>query len=270
MVTDPICPTCDTPFFNKAVICPTCRNRLEQELAEVDSVLADLDVTLTKQSVTRSHGGDTEQDATPTPFHVGASKAADNLRLILISWAGLVQDQTGNQYHGDGTSESIASYLLNYVDWLAKHEAAADCYREVLYATGQCRRVVDIQPGRRIIGLCGSRIDNIPCTETVWAVEGHATVRCRTCGTEWDVRERRLDSYMKATNTAQDTSTLTRAFNHDGIAITTQRIHQWVHRGFLQPTRPGGKRFIVAHVAALVQRSENRERLQLWDQGENT
>jgi uncharacterized Zn finger protein (UPF0148 family) len=268
MTSDPICPTCEAPFFNNAVICPTCRNRLEQELAEVDSLLDDLDVTLTKQSQTRSQGGDTEQDATPTPFHVGASNAAGNLSSILTSWAALVQEETGHRYVGDGSSQSVASYLLCHVDWLANHEAAEDCYREVLDATAQCKRVVDIQPGRRIIGVCGSRINAVTCTETVWATEGHSTVRCRTCGAEWDVRERRLDSYLKATNTAQDTPTLTRAFNHDGIAVTTDRIYQWVRRGFLEPTRPGGKRFVVAHVAKLIQMSENREKLGLWEEKE--
>lgn len=258
-MTDPLCPTCEAPFFNNAVICPACRNRLEQYFAETDSLLDDLDVTLTKQSQTRSHGGTGELDDTPTPFHVGASNAGENLARIYMSWAALVQDELGRPYVGRPTARDAASYLLHHVDWLANHEAAPDCFNEVAAACRRIERVIDIDPERRFIGVCGADVELGPCDEILWAFEGRDTVQCRLCGTLWDAKQRRLQTYLDATDWVTDGPTLTRAFFKDGIALTTGQIRTWAARGFLTPERP--RRYVVAHVARLVRMSAAGERL---------
>lgn len=254
MTDDPPCPVCESPLYDNATICNACRNYLETCLLEVGRLMNDLDVTLTKQSQTRSHQASTELDPTPTPFHVGASKVGQDLRATMAAWCALVRDGTGHAFTRKPSPVNLAAYLVVHLPWLAHHEAAPDAYNEVTAACQAIEKVIDIDPGTRIVGICGHETEDGPCPQTVWAHLYAATVQCMSCGQLWDVRERRLESYAHAYTTAATATTITRAFMVDGIAISAHRLAVWAGRGLLTPAAP--RRYVVAHVARLIQLSE--------------
>lgn len=264
MTTEPTCPVCEAVVYNNDTICNRCRNRLETCLLETGSLMRDLDVTLCKQSKVIHNHASTELDPTPTVFHVGASNAGHELRMMLGTWCTLILDGTGHKFTNKPTPVNLAAYIVHHLHWLAQHEAAPDAVTELTDAYHAVEQVIDVDPETRIVGVCGHDTETGPCPQTLWAHLYASTVQCRTCGQLWDVRGRRLESYAQAFTTAADPPTITRAFKTDGIALTTDRIRQWARRGLLEPVRPN--RYVVAHVARLLQLSEAGTKLTVYNE----
>jgi len=288
MTTETQCPTCTRTNYTDATICPACRNYLETCLLETSSLLDDLDVTLTKQAQTRGHGMSDEIDPVKFMYNIGASNAADRHKHVLMSWAALVRDEDGQwlpvvdqtgkpirrpgdhhhikmwrpteRYTGKPTAQDAAAYLLRHLQFLTHHDAAADAYDEITTACQQIERVMDIQPGRMLVGECTTGLQHgTPCSTILWAAPHTTKTTCPTCDTVWDVKTRRLHTYRQATHTAATATTITRALNLGGIAIDAHRIHVWASRGLLTPAAP--RRYIVGHVARLIMLAEAGEKL---------
>jgi hypothetical protein len=263
------CPIDGRPTPNNMVICPTCEETLDRNLGELDALLEDLDVALTRQARKRPTSGTGERDDRPLPFELGASKAAGELKAVLVGWARLVSEEREVDLTCRDTSQSIASWLMHHTHWLACHPAAADAWCEIITAVNTIRRVIDSPETKRFIGPCGYVFEGVECTDTLWAVDGSETARCRTCGTIWDARERMLDALANATRVAQDATTLSRSFTLRGIAIDSLRIRNWARptRGLLTAhgiSERGKPAYIVAHVARLIQLHEAGQKLSPW------
>jgi len=288
------CPVDGKPLTNNAVICTDCAETLDRSLGDLGSLLEDLDTALARQSRKRpARGMGMERDDSPLPYDLGASKASGDLKGVLVGWARLVSEERPSakrQYrrgkvlvtldgkpvllHLDHTqltcadnSSSIADWLMHHVTWLARHDAAADAYSEIVGAVNNIRRTIDIAPDTRYIGPCGTIRDGWECTETLWALEGSDNAKCRTCGTQWDARSRTLQALAHAGTVAQDATTLSRSFALRGIALETKRIRNWADRKYLAgagTSHRGHRTYIVAHVARLVQLYEAGQKLTPW------
>ncbi|MBT2537223.1 hypothetical protein [Arthrobacter sp. ISL-69] len=284
------CPVDGKPLHNNAVICGDCEQTMDRALGDLGSLLEDLDTALSRQSRKRPARGNHERDDKPLPYELGASNAASNLKAVLVAWARLVSDERPSTYerviivddettevrtfHLDhtpltckDTSESISSWLMHHVTWLAHHEAAADAYSEIVGAVNNIRRTIDIAPDTRYVGPCGSVLDGIECTETLYALEGSDDATCRTCGTRWDTRARTLQTLSRALTVAQDATTLSRSFALRGIALDTKRIRNWADRKYLAgagTSHRGHRTYIIAHVARLIQLYETGQKLTPW------
>lgn len=248
------CPITGEPLRDNQTISATALAAIEQALAEVDWLTADLDIVLTKQAKARPQGGG-ERDDTPLPYNQRASEAGGNLKAVLVGWARLISEETDTLLLCRDTSPSIASWLLHHLDWLVRYVAAPDAYSEIVGAVNNIRATIDLDPNREYLGICGSVFEGIECADEVWLIDGDdrpAWVNCRTCGTTWEVIPRRIDQLAKALEYSADRVTLSKAFTHKGIALERTRLDSWVKRGHLSPTYPGGRRFTVAHVARLL------------------
>jgi hypothetical protein len=264
------CPITGEPLRDNQTISTTALNAIEQALAEVDWLLEDLDVVLSKQSKARPTGAG-ERDDRPLPYNVGASEAAGTLKAILVGWARLISEETDTLLLCRDTSQSIASWLLHHLDWLGRYEAAPDAYSEIVGAVNHIRRLIDLDPNREYLGICGGVLDGIECVDEVWLIEDDDAgpwVNCRTCGTGWEIIPRRIDQLAKALEHAADRVTLSKAFTNKGVALERTRLDSWVKRGYLHPTFPGGRRFTVAHVARLLRMSWAGEKLSAIEESE--
>jgi hypothetical protein len=294
------CPVDGKPLTNNAVICADCEQTLDRSLGDLGSLLEDLDTALARQSRKRpARGVDMERDDSPLPYDLGASKASSALKGYLVGWARLVSEERPSaklQYrrgkvlirkngqpiltHLDHTpltcednSSSIADWLMHHVTWLARHEAAADAYSEIVGAVNNIRRTIDIAPDTRYVGPCGAVIDGWECTETLYALEGSDAAQCRTCGTQWDARSRTLQTLESASTVAQDATTLSRSFALRGIALDTKRIRNWADRKYLAgagTSHRGHRTYIIAHVARLVTLYEAGQKLTPWPEEQET
>ena len=303
------CPIDGKPLTNNAVICADCADVLDRSLGDLGSLLEDLDTALARQSRKRpARGVNMERDDKPLPYDIGASRAASELKGYLVGWARLVSEERPSakrQYrrgkilvtldgkpvllHLDHTpltcednSSSIADWLMHHVAWLARHEAAADAYSEIVGAVNNIRRTIDIAPDTRYVGPCGATFEvdggadykeTVECTETLYALEGSDDAQCRTCGTQWDARSRTLQTLAHAGTVAQDATTLSRSFALRGIALETKRIRNWADRKYLAgagTSHRGHRTYIVAHVARLVQLYEAGQKLTPWPTEQET
>jgi hypothetical protein len=270
------CPVDGRPLANSAVICTTCEGTLERALGDLDSLLDDLDTTLTRQARKRPTRGSYTSDGPPLPFDERASEAARDLRTLLKDWVSLVAEGIADEGRFvalpmSATAKTLSSWLMNHTHWIACHDTAPDAYSEIVAAVNNIRRTIDIAPDTRYIGPCLSDMDGVECTETLYALEGSDTVRCRTCTTVWDVKERTLHDLAQAEHVAQTITILTRSFALQGIAIEAQRIKRWASRGHLAPsgTNPRGHAtYIIAHVARLVSLYEAGQKLTPWEEQE--
>lgn len=252
------CDACDTET-HRPHLCDPCRTRLEYALAEVDATLEDLTTTLTRQAKTAPAGGGRGSGEKPLPYHHGASEAAAALRGILKDWCGYTLENLANQGHRvappmPATAQRLASFLLVHVGWLADQPEGADALREVRAALNECRRVTDAAPEMVTLGECGSELDGVLCTEPLRAVKGSITTTCRTCGSQWDVAEKREWLLSQATNVHVTATEATRM-----LPVTTAQLTTWAARGLLDSVgerrpRPGLRArpvYALAHVQRL-------------------
>ncbi|MDQ0241199.1 hypothetical protein [Arthrobacter bambusae] len=162
---------------------------------------------------------------------------------------------------------------MNHTHWIATHDAAADAYTEIVGAVNNIRRTIDIAPDIRFIGPCGSVLDDVECTDTLYAIEGSVTARCRTCGTTWDVDQRKQAATTQARYVAATSAFLSQTLAIRDEPLTPDRIRKWAYRGHLTPAGIGPRghpTYIVAHVARLIRMYENGEKLSPWNQEQET
>ncbi len=139
-------------------MCSACCDRLERELGDVAAIVAELDVTLSKQARI-ANAGPVGLARERTPINVGAMTVADDLQNTLTTWA---RNVVG---HGNYTSATwlppsvTASWaLMASIDAIRRHPAVVELFDEVTDAIAQARRAVD-RPGNRTIIFVG------PCPE---------------------------------------------------------------------------------------------------------
>lgn len=266
------CPIDGRPLQGNLVICSTCEEALSRALGDLDALLDELDVTLTRQSKKRPTRGNQTSDGAPMPYDIRASEAGRDLRVLLKDWVSLVAEGLADTHTfvtlpTPATARTLASWLLNHTHWIATHDTAPDAYSEIVGAVNNIRRTIDIAPDTTYIGPCYAVINNVECTDTLWGVEGKDTTRCRTCGTVWDARDRTLQALAHAGTIAQDATTLSRSFALKGIALDTDRIKKWGQRGHLIPSgtsHRGRPMYVVAHVARLIHLAETGAKLSHW------
>jgi hypothetical protein len=260
------CPITGEPLRDNQTISTTALNAIEQALAEIDWLLEDLDVVLSKQAKARPAGAG-ERDDRPLPYNVGASEAADALHRCLASWAAMSSEDHGIPYSGGSSTQDIASYLMGHMAWFGAHYAGHEAYTEITDAVNRIRAVIDLDPRREYLGPCGGVMEGIECTDEVWLVEGDdgskpAFTSCKTCGTSWEVIPRRIDQVVRANGVTASVITLTRAFTDKiGLALPRTTIDSWVKRGLLRPTYPGSRMYDMAHVGHLVKQARAGEKL---------
>lgn len=272
------CPVDGRELTPPATICPTCTGTIERALGDLDWLLDELDTTMTRQTRTRPARGNQTSEGPPMPYNVRASETARDLRTLLKDWVSLVAEGLADEGRfvalpTPATAKTLSSWLLHHTGWLARHDTGPDAYTEIVGAVNNIRRTIDIAPDTTYVGPCYSMVDGVECQETLYAVTGTTSVKCRSCGTDWDTQTRTLETLAHANTIAQDATTLSRSFALKGIALDTGRIKTWTNRGHLTPagtSHRGHRTYIVAHVARLVQLYESGTKLTPWPQEQDT
>lgn len=173
----------------------------------------------------------------PLPYTPSASDLASVLDNTLATW---LRDVAGDYVRGVTTTVAAAAWLAEHPVDLATHPAADELYDEIIAVVREVERQVDRRPDRVYLGTCGAWVgedrhefDVDQCPAQLYARPGAAVAICRTCGTRYDVAERRawmLGSAEDALLTAVDCA---RALSGLGDAVSVNTIRQWKHRGRL-------------------------------------
>lgn len=251
------CPVCTAPQMD-GIACNTCTMRLERALADVAAIVDDLNVTLSRQSriAAGGHGGLASER---THLHTGAMEAADDLTNTLTTWA---RDVTPKERtvildcdRRRHPAVVAAHLLLTQVSAMRRHPAVAELMDEIVDAVERARREVDRPAERDYFGTCWTEHEGVTCTEELWAAKGADEVRCRVCGTEHAVAERRAWLLQQAADMLVTSTEAARFIGEVGrITVTEARIRGYLHRGAKLAYRPPveAKRFRLGDLLQVV------------------
>ncbi|GAA5102705.1 hypothetical protein [Nocardia iowensis] len=111
---------------------------LAELLREIPDLAEDLGISLTRQSRLSTRGDyrmNRRPSEQPLPYNPAASRAADELHAVLVSWVRLVCEHRGLEYTGSPSTPGLARWLDRNLIALAMTEGAES-------APGEIRTVV--------------------------------------------------------------------------------------------------------------------------------
>lgn len=170
-----------------------CAQRLERALGDLPALIADLDITLTRQSVTGAHsdaGKPPKKDAQPLSLNLAAADVAHDLRHTLVSAIRHLTEARGIMDGPADNTTSMARWLLRYHAAIPLDPAGPDIADAVHAITARIWQVVDLPTtrGRFKVGDCvEANEDGVPCPGEIWVhipaedLGQRATVECKVC-----------------------------------------------------------------------------------------
>jgi hypothetical protein len=187
-----------------AWLCHADTRTLEQHLAELPSLFAELTVTETRQGRTYRAGGRSEPDAEPKndpydveprlrsrdgrialrafalPFDEGASTLRDEAWATLVAWGRHLSESRGVT---GPTDANLCVWLVAHVEAVRFDEAAAEMVDEVADVHRRLERAVDNSPTRTFWGRCDAT------TSDVVEMDGVVTIETGECGRDLYAKE---------------------------------------------------------------------------------
>lgn len=190
------CQVCSAPAGDDAYLCRTHTDDLASDLAAVvGGLLAELDITLTRQDRVTVGGARGRNPERPLPLNLHASEVASNLNSTLNAWALDVarihedeRDRLANIHYSD-TAE-VAAWLSRNLATLRLHSDAGQAHNEITHAIREARRAIDRPLDYMPLGECGSDHLEEPCTTVVYGHPERQYAVCRGCGSRHRISDR--------------------------------------------------------------------------------
>lgn len=243
---------CDNPMStgDNSTTCPGCWNRYTQALAETPALIEQLEITLSRQDAL----GDADHirgTDTPLAYHKGASDALTDLLDALHAWTRATKAQP---------SPRPWNSLLNHD--ARTHPEAHHLVGEITNARDRGWHTVDTHPDRMLLGQCGALTNGVECPEQLKAIADKATVKCQTCGAEWDVADRKAWAVDRIDRTlATNSEARTLIAKYAGVYVTQQQISRWKQRGQLMVAQHDGhgrEMFLIGDIRHLADEHARR------------
>lgn len=261
-------PDCSHPLDGDAdaVLCGSCLGALRARLREIPEAMGELLITVTRQDVA-GRGPAGRSSEPPLIYRPDAADAGRDLHAVLVHLTDAVLDHRGLTWtdidprrgagiatYGppagsstttrsarfpDTNTLELAMWLDRHPESLRDHPDAGTLADELADAVARVWYAVDRPDAtRRFLGRCDT------CTPVslatlglgewaaeLWAREDAAVVRCRSCGTAYDVAARRTAMLKRAENLLVTAEQITRALPLLIVArveLTPDVIRGWV------------------------------------------
>jgi hypothetical protein len=230
---------CDLPAPD-ATVCVGCGRKLRFNLMDVPELVPELETTLARHARIGGQAHGSRSAEIPLVFDIRASEVGHAFRGTLQTWVRLVHDEKyasdqGKKPLPEDRLSSMAGWLVTEVDWLRMHEIGHDAVTEILQAIASVRRLIDRPPGRVFLGICSAVHAGIECTEPLYGLNGRHEVRCRTCGTEHQVEERREVLRDSVEDVLARPAEICRAVIWLDEHVRADQITRWQQAGRLLP-----------------------------------
>jgi hypothetical protein len=215
-------------------LCNGCLDQLKAELRAIPDLVAQLEVTLTRQARIGERNGPRSTE-TPLPYHAGASVDLETITTTLHMWCRTIAEKRGVQLDAEPEPVQLSRWLLRYPTEAAQLEDAHELFENIHAMTKAARRTIDLAPDRRFLGPC----DECGAELYIWCTPNRIpeTVHCTTeeCPFTARVEERRGYLLEKAGNqllTAHEMfSAIVELVPGQSRKITANVISQWASRG---------------------------------------
>lgn len=176
-----------------AFLCRACSLRLERALGDLPALIADLDITLTRQAVIGAHsdgGKPAKKDAQPLPFHHKAGDVRADLRHTLVTAIRHLTEARGIAEGPADNTPAMARWLLKHHASITLDPAGPDIATAVHDITHRIVGVIDLPRTRGSfkVGMCPEAYEEGMCPGEIWVhlpaedLGQTATMECRACG----------------------------------------------------------------------------------------
>ena len=132
-----------------------------------------------------------------------------------------------------GELATVCAWLTTHTEWLRHQPDADETWPALIDACKELERIIDTAAGEVIVGRC-------PCEQWLYAQERAETVRCRGCGTRYDVASSRADLRENLDDRIMTGAEIARLAGYLGIADTKKArlmVKVWAQRGKLERHR---------------------------------
>lgn len=179
-----------------ARLCRHCTAELRRDLEAVPDLVADLLVTLSRQDHI-APGRPGRSAETPLVYNDGAARELASLHFYLSSWARCIADDTGLSLGGvTAAAAAYADWLLEHLNAVRRHDAAADLACEIYNVVRDARRATDLAAvsSRFLVGPCPLVADGAFCDGDVLATittsaDEPPTMTCLRCEYVWEAHQ---------------------------------------------------------------------------------
>ncbi|MFJ9558068.1 hypothetical protein ACIRPH_30045 [Nocardiopsis sp. NPDC101807] len=245
--------TCQTPGCDDLVadawVCSGCARRLTLSLAHLPELLAELDVTLTRQARTGRPGESGRAAETPLPFDRRASIIADAIRSTLAAWVRVLHGDVLADVPEADRPDRAAAYLTERIEVIRHREDGGQLVDEVLAVITEAEHVIDLPADSMLAGHCPH------CGRAVYTRPGAAIGRCRfeDCDGEVDVSDWRRAAIASIDDMTLPAADIARVLTVLGQPITANQVYLAASRGRLRPVdeQAARPRYRVADVRNL-------------------
>jgi hypothetical protein len=239
------CLKCHDP--SDATLCTNCTIALKVELGDVRALVADLDITLSRQDqLLAPYGNGPGGNENPLPYRPHVTEAAWVLHHTLYSWTNTldgVQAPRGTFPNRTfpkcvASTGALARHLLVNIPHIRLRVDAGQLADEVTSAIHQARHAIDRPDDRRAyLGPCGAPLKQpgTTCRHEIYGMAWKTIAKCPSCGTTHNIAERQkwlLDVAHDRLGTSTEIAGFLRTA---GLRCTPGQIRGYVARGRLQP-----------------------------------
>lgn len=210
---------------------------LEKLLAEVDSVVADLEAAIPRLTLTANYGERTSSGSktAPAPVNIDAVSAKHALHTWLMKTALLLGEPITQR-----TPQALASHLLTHTPLLVQLGWATTLHNELQPLIRDATQAAHTAAKKEFAGTCRTP----DCGTELWTIAGSDETRCKTCGTEYTaINTWRTQAQDYARNTEHNIlgypATLSQRLHHiHGETITPEHIRLLASKGLLTRANP--------------------------------
>jgi hypothetical protein len=214
------CPSCGCAQ-SQGLLCHDDTAAVETMLAAVPQLVEQLEVAISKQAKVSTGGKAGKGSAHErSPVNWGVVAVRDALLVELAIW-------------GDD------------IDAIRRHPQAAEIVSGIGRVVKDAYQAIDRMMDRKYLGKCEHKIDGLRCQQELWVRQSAKEVRCKGCGYEHNVADRRLDMLEMAEDqicTPREASTYIGEVG--GIEVGHQRIRNYLDRKriVVRPSHDGVQR----------------------------
>lgn len=190
------CQVCSSPTGDSLNLCGTHTDEVRTQLADVEHLVAELEVTVTRQARTAPDNQGVRSPETPLPWNEAASDAAFVLNTTLNAWSldvsRIAEDERDHFQPIPYTDTiAVAQWLARNLHTLRQHPEAGTAHNEIINAIREARRAIDRPQDPIPFGECGHIFeDGHVCQEILYGHLDRPHVKCRACATPHKVANR--------------------------------------------------------------------------------
>jgi hypothetical protein len=233
------CGKCHDP--SDLMLCANCTIALRIELGDVPALLADLDITRSRQDqLTDPTNKGTGGGEVPLPYKTQVSEVVWVLHHTLSSWASTLDGAAEPRKATDiPTTTVLARRLLASVAGIRVRADAGQLADEITSAIHQARHAIDRpRDDRLFLGPCGGELsDHSTCRQEIYGVGWKHNTSCPTCGTVHNIADRQKWLLDVAYDRLGTSTEIAGCLRTAGVRCTPSQIRGYVARGRLTPAQ---------------------------------